>query len=762
MTSPVVEQPVLLVKIPHEIPPTESASAELTSASDPEQMPVTVSHRQVRRDREQSRTELPRERECSSYSRYSTDHQNNESVADQQRVCREFAVTLELRIPQDLEFADEAVSGTKLHRVGLDAMLRAAKQGRFQVLLVHSLSRLAREMVITLPLLKKLVYRYGVRFISVTEGIDSARDDWETAAAIYSLFHERYVKELRSNVLRGQEGTVYAGMSVGDWCFGYGSEPIPDSELSRKGKNPKPRKRYVVNEVQAAWVRSVFDWFVRERRPIRWIVRQLNHQRVPKDHRSKTSEWRYDLVISLLSNPKYIGIWPWGEKTNVRDPETGNLKQEYRQVEESDRWKRHFPDLQIVPTELFEEAQQKLKANTEKWGNHRKDKGHLCGSTAECNGRTSTRLLSGLMVCDACGGPMIYISGRLRCRNHERGLCEVKSSIPADIAEHLVVQEIRENLCCDTLLFERIYQISLNNHRKFMSGVPQELESKKRELMELDQRIARLVDSIEAGTASLDVTERLRLRNQERSDLTQQISRLNAGAGRHAKAPTRDWVREQFNQMRDRLNESGAVANEVLKDLIDGPIRVAEIGTEKQRGRIMRGQFRLSVRRFLQGQNPLPGEDPDEATNDLISIDFVDDHQIETRRVQEEELQERAKQLFDQGLLNVEIAEQLGVARSRATVLIQNWHTSRGLPVPDGRARRFQLEKSQRIQHLYQKISDRVMELYHEGLLLDEIADLLNVDRNTITSSVAYWHKSRNLPVPDGRTRRKSLARKSR
>ena len=69
----------------------------------------------------------------------------------------------------------------------------------------------------------------------------------------------------------------------------------------------------------------------------------------------------------------------------------------------------------------------------------------------------------------------------------------------------------------------------------------------------------------------------------------------------------------------------------------------------------MRGQFRLSVCRFLRSQNPLTGEDPD----DLISIAFVDNQQIEARRVQQEELQERAKELFNQGLLNVEIAEQL-------------------------------------------------------------------------------------------------------
>lgn len=365
MKSPVVEQPGITEAGCQEVLPTESSSNEPISSSVPVSMPETVSHRQWQREQEQRRTEPVPQYDCAAYMRFSSDQQNTASIADQLRVCRDFAERLGLKIPPDLEFADEAVSGTKLHRAGLDAMLNAAEKKKLQVLIVHSLSRLAREMVITLPMLKKLVYRYRIRFISVTEGVDSDRDGWEVVATIFSLFHERFLKELRSNVLRGQEGTVLADLCVGDWCFGYGSEPIPGSELSRKGKNPKPRKRYILNEVEVCWVIRVFYWFVREKRGIRWIVRQLNHHQAPKDHRSSTLLWRSDLVVSLLGNQKYVGIWPWGEMTNVRDPETGKLKQVYRSIEESDRWKRHFPQLQIVPTELFNEAQQRLMSNSE-------------------------------------------------------------------------------------------------------------------------------------------------------------------------------------------------------------------------------------------------------------------------------------------------------------------------------------------------------------------------------------------------------------
>jgi len=53
------------------------------------------------------------------------------------------------------------------------------------------------------------------------------------------------------------------------------------------------------------------------------------------------------------------------------------------------------------------------------------------------------------------------------------------------------------------------------------------------------------------------------------------------------------------------------------------------------------------------------------------------------------------------------------------------------------------------------------MARWHEGELLQDIADRLQVDRNTITATVRWWHEEQGLPVPDGRTRRKGLSRKT-
>ena len=55
---------------------------------------------------------------AASYSRYSSDHQREESITDQQRQCREAALQNGFQLLAAFEFADEAVSGTKRSRLG--------------------------------------------------------------------------------------------------------------------------------------------------------------------------------------------------------------------------------------------------------------------------------------------------------------------------------------------------------------------------------------------------------------------------------------------------------------------------------------------------------------------------------------------------------------------------------------------------------------------------------------------------------------------
>lgn len=698
---------------------------------------------------------------AASYARYSSDSQREESIADQQRTCHELAEQNRHRILPEFEYGDEAVSGTKRRRAGLDAMLRDAEAGEFQVLYFHSLSRLSRESVITMPMLKRLVYTYKVRIISVTEGIDSARDNWEVIASIMSLMHERYIKELAENVFRGQEGAVLAGLCVGDYRFGYSSEPIPGSEKTRKGRNPKPRMAYVPDDKTWPWVVRIFHWFVKERRSLRWIARELNKRGAPKDHRSSTPHWHHKQVAELLASLKYLGIWPWGEMKNTRDPETGKIRQEERPEEECEKWTRHFPNLQIIDDETFAKAQELLEENYEKYAANRRSDGTLHWKkrgSADCPPR---HLLSGLIKCAACGATF-HVGGAngkyMFCPGYHKGVCTCQTQLRRDRAERMILEELGKRILADPQWFQAVFDHTLKSWKQREERGPAELVSTERALADVERKISRLVDRIENGYDDPDVKSRLEERRDTRRELVKRIEQLKRENENHGPEPTEQWVRQQLQQLGDSLKCDNPAAANALRDLVGGEIVVTEIRREGRKRFHLQGRFTIvsnslaNVATSSATESHCEGAVCDDLSENIV-IDFVDPNPLDANS-------EKAKELYDQELMNAQIAKQLGCSRSQVTKLLKHWFESRGLEMPDGRTRRSELAQQHMEPPLYQKIADDVKRLSDDRLLLQEIAEELNVDRNTVTKAWAYWHESRSLDVPDGRSRRKNLERK--
>jgi DNA invertase Pin-like site-specific DNA recombinase len=698
---------------------------------------------------------------CASYARFSSTLQRDESITDQQRKCREKAASNGHAISPELEFVDEAVSGTKRDRHGLNALLAAAAAGQFQVLYLHSLSRLSRESVITLPLLKQLVHNHNVRVVSVSEGIDSASTTWELIAHIMSIVHQQYLKELAENVFRGQEGTVLAGFAVGDHCFGYVTQPVPGSEQARKGRNAKPRKIYALDPQTAAWVQRIFHWFVRERRSLTWIVRELNRLGAPKDHRSQTKEWRYQYLLRLLRNPKYIGRWPWGERQNVRDPLTGKIRQRDRAAVQREKYVRDLPHLRIVDNTIFEEAQGILETNQAAFAGSRRTDGTLQGSTRGASAYHPRHLLAQLIVCSHCQR-RFNVAGAgaryLRCPGYGMGCCTCRTQLRRDRAEEMILTAIGQRALLNPAWRQRVFEEAVNGWKAEEASVPSELAAARQALADVERRIANLLDQVECGHGGSELDQRLAERRAEKRALYQQVERLERTDHGRPPAPTEEWIGEQLSRLGEAFAHGTPAAAHALRLLVGGKIEVREVCEPSRSRRFLQGHFTISVgtavaaihregdqaESFLQTTLGEPEE---------IVIDFREPPQIDASS-------EEAKRLADEGLLYAEIAQRLGCARSRVTHLLRHWHESRGLEVPDGHARRATLQKKCLEPSLYQRIADEVMLLYNQGLLLQEIADRLLVDRNVITAAIRWWHESRGRPIPDGRSRRKSLARK--
>ncbi|MCE9564897.1 MAG: recombinase family protein [Planctomycetes bacterium] len=686
---------------------------------------------------------------AASYARYSSDLQDASSIEQQQRKCQEAATKNDHDLKVEFEFADCAMSGTRVDREGFQAMLAAARERRFSVLYFESLSRLAREFVISMPALKELVYVHKVRVISTSEGIDSDRAGWEFMAMIRSWMHGEVLVALRAAVLRGQEGAVLDDYSVGDWCLGYKSEPIPGSEAGRRGRNPKPRMRVLIREEHAEWVRRIFHWFVNERQSLIGIARELTRLKAPKDHRSTTTEWRHRYVGELLRNPKYIGIWPWGLKTNVRNPLTGQVHQEDRPPEEAAKYQRERPHLRLVDDETFFLAQGLLDENAAKLAAVRTKQGSLRGSTKDL--ANPRHLLQGVVKCGVCGSGF-HVSGAdgmyLACGGYRTGRCQLRTRLRRKLAERLILEVIGERILRNPLWHQAVLDAALAGWSDRRANRPDEAKEVNLALVAVEQKISRLLDMIESGESGQEVRDRLATRRRERDEMVRRRDSLKRDEESIATPPTAEWVADQLHRLDEVLTGPTPAAGVALRSLV-GQVVVSEADSGVRKRKHLRGTFTLRTATALRLPGAAGSTDV-ETHGETVTLDFSDPFPWAS-------VADAVKEMYDAGVRFNDMVAQLGCPRSWPAKALAHWHHQRGLQPPDGRTTRERLTADPAIADL----ANRAKELWDQGLLMQEIAGALGCCRDTVTAAIGYWHTSRSLPVPDGRARRKELPRKT-
>ncbi len=107
------------------------------------------------------------------------------------------------------ELVDEYVdyvSGTKDRRKELDQLIRDARIGKFKVIIIYALDRLARDVRFLLNLLHEMD-SYGVRVISIRESLDFSSDNPISRALVQII---GAVAELERNLISERIKTALA------------------------------------------------------------------------------------------------------------------------------------------------------------------------------------------------------------------------------------------------------------------------------------------------------------------------------------------------------------------------------------------------------------------------------------------------------------------------------------------------------------------------------------------------------------------------
>lgn len=451
-----------------------------------------------------------------------------------------------------------------------------------------------------------------------------------------------------------------------------------------------------------------------------------------------------------------MGIWTWGETENVRDPETGKLTQVLRDEEECEDWIRLREDLRIIDDDLFVEAQERLDENARRLEEFRGDEGRLRGS----NGSHRVQLLTGLMECPNCGSKF-YVTGAhgdyLQCSDARDGVCDCKTMLPRRLAEQQILAVIGQRMLDDAAWRDFAYHQAVQAWHERRREQPDSIEILQQRIEQHERRIQRLLDQLEADDhPDPDIRQRLQERRRERSEDARQLEHLQVEDRQMPTPPPREWVAEQLQQLHEALHGNVAAANRALLQLVGESFALELISEEGRKRKFWRGRFRIETLAFPHLPVTFPADGGDEG--DGVPPDIV----LDFRKLPLEETQvQEAWRLLQDGLSFTEIAQPLGVHKTRVTAIMKivARRFGNGLTAKELK-QRFQRPKDK--SHLYGPFIEPAIALYHQGMLIAEIAEQLKTNRKRIHLAVEAWHSERNLPVPDGRTRRQSLEYKGR
>ncbi len=478
------------------------------------------------------------------YARYSSDRQREASIEDQVRRCRQFIAQAGGDPDAAQVFSDFAVSGASLDRPGFEAMMAAIDGGRLGAIVTEDVSRISRDFADSAQIFKRLQYA-SVPLLGVADGIDTSSKNAKLSFTVKSLVADLYLDDLRDKTLRGLEGRALAGYVTGNPPFGYATEPDTDERGNVLGHRP------VINEAQAAIVRRIFQEY-NDGGSLNGIARMLNVEGVPSPRtgtRHKRTGWGGSTIRAMLYNEKYAGVWKFKERQWVKVPGSNKRRPRARNADEVMVSER--PELRIIDAGLWDAVRARLAATKRKYTTGSKER-------VAVSGRKSSYLLSGILVCDVCGGPMTIHGGTsaryYRCSaNRTKGTCENALSVREEVIRTEILDVLRQELLTpERIAFVR-KQIALEL-RDYSKKLEAEIRDRRDRLARTEEKIRGLVNFIAQGDQSEYVVQTLRDMEAHARSEKAAIAQLKDDLTRPLRLPSLDEITDLVFNLDASLN----------------------------------------------------------------------------------------------------------------------------------------------------------------------------------------------------------------
>ena len=391
-------------------------------------------------------------------SREDGDREESDSITSQRELLTEFAAA-QSDLGAPVLYVDDGYSGTDFDRPDFRRMLADLRAGKADCVIVKDLSRLGRNYVGVGEYLEKTFPLLGVRFISVSDQVDSFADPRSMDNLVVpfkNIINDEYCRDISNKVRASLDLKRRQGKFIGSFAsYGY-------------RKDPDDHSRLLIDEEAAAVVRDIFDWFVGGT-SVLGIAKRLNAAGIPNPSAYKRQQ---GMNYRHPASGKLDGLWPDSSVRRILKNRlyTGTMVQGKNRIKS---YKLHVSEAvpeadwitveqtheAITSPELFERAQALFTRDTRTAP--KQDKVYL---------------FSGYLRCADCGKAMnrkqisqpykdyyYYICSTFK-KQHS-GVC-TKHTIRSDKLEQAVLETLRHQISLAVEMDEVIAALNQNGARK--------------------------------------------------------------------------------------------------------------------------------------------------------------------------------------------------------------------------------------------------------------------------------------------------------
>lgn len=275
----------------------------------------------------------------------------------------------------------------------------------------------------------------------------------------------------------------------------------------------------------------------------------------------KRHGWASGTIRSQLLNAKYIGEWTWNQREFRRH---GTNTRKARNRPEEDWVKTSMPHLALIPRDLWDAVQARFKAR----------EGTKCGRSL---GSSQTPyLLSGLLKCASCGGPMIVVSRPKGYANYGCGphankgdaICANGQTISEKKVVEGVVGAIRDLLNTPELVarFIEKFHARVASVRALARADDTESHEIERDIAAVQRSVQNITDAISQLGLDETLTAKFKAEKARLAALKERQANRVALAAPEAEVPTEDETLAYLEELVGTLERDPARGREILKE----------------------------------------------------------------------------------------------------------------------------------------------------------------------------------------------------